>query len=489
MDFDKFIERDALEFLDKQAMLIAEKAAGLREEEFELYEITKDYSKEIDDALKEGDLKKTQKIFDDIKTKYMKAQDNSLGKKRLYTIMEEIYEKIKDYESKEEGKKNLFETMKEYEEKGLFTTPELLSGKETDNGDLLLRAVAEIEKKLETITSKKPITGADLEQTIKLYREMKKLIQKIPQSRQKEKASAYDTALSWYYTIKKLAEKLADEAEAKEKAEAAPEHKADEEKLINQKLEDIRRLKEEIVESHKKVSEFIKKKEFRNCVVEYRQLRKLIEEFPAEMEGEKAALLADALSLYESIKKLKRSLEEKREEEMREAQKNQKDLEDRKRIKDDLLKKLGGIKTLLAQKDVVKAMVEYKAVKNLFTSYPDQPLEEKKQLYDQILSTHKDIRILETDFKKTHEPSYEKDVANLDHDVKKIHSLLDSGKSEEATQLLLEAKHRLQMLPNEAFDSKYRLLKEVEIIEHKLLFVKNVQRMNHPGYEIYAVQQ
>jgi hypothetical protein len=129
MDFDKFVEKDMMEFLDKQAMLAAEKAAGLREEEFDLYEITKDYTKEITDALKEGDLRKAQKIFEDVKNRYLKAPDNSLSKKRFYTIMEEIYERIKDYEAREEGKKNLFETIKEYEEKGFFTRPDLFEGK------------------------------------------------------------------------------------------------------------------------------------------------------------------------------------------------------------------------------------------------------------------------------------------------------------------------------------------------------------------------
>jgi len=100
MDFDKFVERDIMEFLDKQAMLVAEKADGIREEEFDLYEITKDYAKEISETLKNEDLKKAKQIFEDVKTRYQKAPDSSLSKKRLYTIMEEIYERIKDYEGK-----------------------------------------------------------------------------------------------------------------------------------------------------------------------------------------------------------------------------------------------------------------------------------------------------------------------------------------------------------------------------------------------------
>src|SRR4030043_1668098 len=139
MDFEKFIEKDIIEFLDEQTMMAAEKAAELREEEFDLYEITEDYSREITKALKEGNLRKAQEIFEDVKNKFTKAPENALSKRRFYIIMEEIYEKIKDYEANEEGKKSLFETIREYEEKGLFAKRDGTKKKDTGSISLPLR--------------------------------------------------------------------------------------------------------------------------------------------------------------------------------------------------------------------------------------------------------------------------------------------------------------------------------------------------------------
>ena len=151
MDFDKFLEKDIISFLDQQALKVAEKSEGLREEEFDLYEVTEDYTKEIAQALQDKDLNKAQHVFEEIKNKYVQEPEGSLSKKRFYVIMEEVYEKIKDYENKASGQKSLFETIKEYEEKGLFTKPELFKEKEAESINLILSSILRKEKELERL--------------------------------------------------------------------------------------------------------------------------------------------------------------------------------------------------------------------------------------------------------------------------------------------------------------------------------------------------
>jgi hypothetical protein len=478
MDFDKFIEKDILEFLDQQAMLIAEKAAGLREEEFDLYEITKDYSKEISEALKEGDLRKAQKIFEDVKSRYLKAPEISLSKKRLYTIMEEIYERIKDYESKEDGK-SLFETIKDYEEKGFFTRPELFEGKEIAGVNLILSSIAGKEKELERITNKKPFQREDLQRAVNNYRVLKELIKRLPESSRREKEKVYDAALSWYYTIKKLKEALDAEDENKKKEAIAKETNIQDERNVEEVFAEVRKLKSQIVESHNKIANYIKNKDLNNSIEEYRQLRSLIDAFPQEMEEEKTALLADALSLHESIKKLKESLgpqqgvTESDEEEKEEKAGN-------KELRKEINRALQRVKALLAAKDSTNAIKEYAALRELFEKYPEQPLEEKKQLYDQIISAHKDLVLLEEDLKRKNSTGIDETVSDITKNLEEANKLLDKGSAEDATHMLLEAKHRIQMLPQEAFDDKYALLREVEKLDHKLLFVKNVQKLVAP---------
>jgi hypothetical protein len=483
MDFDKFIEKDILEFLDQQAMLVAEKAAGLREEEFDLYEINKDYSKDIDSALKEEDLKKAQKIFEDIKNRYMAAPSNSLSKKRLYIIMEEIFERIKDYETKEEGKKSLFETIRDYEQKGFFKMPELFQGKESDNVGLVLSSIISKEKALEQLTSKKPMSQEDLQKAVQHYRELKELTKRIPATSQKEKEKAYDSALSWYYTLKKIQDTIGTAHEAKDSQKKIEEKKVEDEKLIEQKLNEIRVLKEALVESHSKIARFVMKKDLRNSILEYKRMRNLLDQFPQEMEAEKTALLADALSLYDSIQKLKMDLGAKEDAGLIEQEEIKSEARSREQIKSDINKKIEMIKSLLAQKQGAKAVDEYKKIKELFQSYPEEPIDDKKQLFDKITSAHKDIKLMDTDLKKSISAQDKERISSIDPILKEAHELLDKGKTEEATHRLLEAKHRIQLLPNESFDDKYRLLKDVEVLEHKLLFVKNYSKISTPKAE------
>ena len=72
-------------------------------------------------------------------------------------------------------------------------------------------------------------------------------------------------------------------------------------------------------------------------------------------------------------------------------------------------------------------------------------------------------------------------ISNIDKGLEEANALLDKSRVEEATHKLLEAKHKIEMLPKEAFDEKYRLLKKTEEIEHKMLFVKNIHRINAPS--------
>jgi len=480
MDFDKFIEKDILEFLDKQAMSIAEKAAGLREEEFDLYEINKDYSKEIDSALREGDLRKAQKIFDDVKNHYLKAPPDSLSKKRLYTIMEEMYEKIKDFESREEGKKSLFETIKDYEEKGVFKMPGVLGVGEDENATFrfTMSASSAKEKELEDTINQKPTTKENLQQAVKQYRELKEFIKKIPSSYKKEKSEAYDSALSQYYTIKKLKESLSAEQEKKVTDIAAEKKDLEEEKQVEQKLAEIRTLKEDIIKSHDKVAELIKQGDISNSISEYKRLKALLEQFPHEMEAEKTALLADALALYESIKKLQKKANEAKEQEKAAQEEKKEEFSQRESIKQDINQRLDKTKELLKKRDALGAINAYKELKKVFANYPEQPSEEKKQLYESILSSHKDIKLLEDDLKKRAASVDKAKIIDIDQTLQEAQQLVEKGDGEEATHRILEAKHRIQLLPNEAFDEKYRLLKAVEVLEHKIMFVKNVQKIN-----------
>ncbi|HYD03583.1 MAG TPA: hypothetical protein VEC16_04745 [Alphaproteobacteria bacterium] len=102
MDLEQYLEKDILVFLDSKIEVkgVAKKD---REEEYGLYN-TKDYLKELNIALENDELSKAKKLFDELKNAYSKMPKNSSERKKVYAILEKMYEKIQEYVEIKEGK-------------------------------------------------------------------------------------------------------------------------------------------------------------------------------------------------------------------------------------------------------------------------------------------------------------------------------------------------------------------------------------------------
>jgi hypothetical protein len=576
MDFGKFIEKDIIEFLDEQAGKVAEKSAAMREEEFGMFEITKDFSKELDESLKNGDLKKAQSVFDEVKGKYEKAPDSSMSKKRLYIIMEELYERIKDYEAQEEGKKSLFDSLKDFEKEGLFSNPELLSKNETGIS-MLMSSISAKEKELESILNRPGFSLKELKDSILRYKELKALAQRIPDTR-KEKREAGERTVNWYMMIKKKEKELTPPEKSKS---AVPE------KPIEERLAEVRKKKEEIIALSDKIKEYIKAKNIMKSVLEYKKMKKLCEDLPLELSDEKEVMMAEAREIYLRIKLLKtnaniepkpiknenegpdgasgagddtkRSISaeqvavleglkkrifdihnrfnssinkqdlagagselsklqdecdrfpdefkeektallvdilgakdrisrlDKRLSERKAAEKeavrvDNERKESMRKKQEEIMMHVEKLKSLLMERNATEAMREYKLIKKLFESYPEASPEEKKSLYDDIISAHKDIILLEEDLKRKRSfdnAANSTKIKEIEGLLGETEALLNKDAREAAVHKLIEAKHKIQMLPKEEFDDKYRLIKELEDLEHKSLFMENMQKMNN----------
>jgi hypothetical protein len=571
MDFEKFIEDDMLKYLDKRMTEIADQTSLLREEEFSMFEITSDYSKEINDALKSGNVVQAKQILEEVKTKYVQAPQDTISKKRLYTIMEEIYERIKD--SEEGNKESLLDTIKGYEEEGLFSRPEFFKKKVEDSIGLIISAISQTEKAIEEETAKENPTIFDAEKAAKSYKELKELIKRIPDDHEDLKGRASERALSLYYAIKKIKDSL--QYTGKESAASNPD---DDVKNLENRLADIRILKVKIIDAHNNINKSLAKRDISGCIKEYRKLKKLCQNFPKELSQERIALLAEALSVFERIKMLKEEMNlanEKAEapsiknspvepkpaenkitnhvqrirddiaisqrtideylyqkdirgsmkeythlkmlckifpkdpdpqekvsilasalatfEKIRKAKdaidKERKAEEERhnseadedaafEEFKRELDDRISHVKEFLSQKDSQSAIAAYSEMKQLFNSYPDEPLKRKKALYDEILNSHLDMALLDKDFKN-------KSIVQSDAKAKEIRDgllttkeLLAKNRTDEATHSLLEIKHKTLLLPNEEFDQKYNFLNEIDELEQRLLVSKNIQRMD-----------
>ncbi|MGV8141406.1 MAG: tetratricopeptide repeat protein [Candidatus Woesearchaeota archaeon] len=102
MEFEQYLEHDIITFLDSK-MQRKENTSVDREEEYGLY-LTKDYLKELNYALDNDELTKAKKLFDELKANYSRIPKNSVERKKIYTLLEKMYEKIQNYVRIKEGR-------------------------------------------------------------------------------------------------------------------------------------------------------------------------------------------------------------------------------------------------------------------------------------------------------------------------------------------------------------------------------------------------
>ncbi len=102
MEFEQYLERDILAFLDSK-MQHKNSSNIDREEEYGLY-LTRDYLKELNYALDNDELTKAKKIFDELKKIYSNQPTKSEERKKIYLLLERMYDKIQDYVKIKEGK-------------------------------------------------------------------------------------------------------------------------------------------------------------------------------------------------------------------------------------------------------------------------------------------------------------------------------------------------------------------------------------------------
>jgi hypothetical protein len=95
MELDQYLENDILVFLDSKISK-KEKNSVDREEEYGLY-LTRDYLKEIKNALSNDEINKGKKIFDELKETYNRLPKSSLERKKIYSILEKMYTEIQNY--------------------------------------------------------------------------------------------------------------------------------------------------------------------------------------------------------------------------------------------------------------------------------------------------------------------------------------------------------------------------------------------------------
>jgi hypothetical protein len=88
MEFEQYLERDILTFLDSK-IYKKENTSIDREEEYGLY-LTRDYLKELNYALDNDELTRAKKLFDELKVNYSRLPKSSVERKKIYSLLEKM---------------------------------------------------------------------------------------------------------------------------------------------------------------------------------------------------------------------------------------------------------------------------------------------------------------------------------------------------------------------------------------------------------------
>jgi hypothetical protein len=347
---------------------------------------------------------------------------------------------------------------------------------------LMKEKIIGIHDKINEALNNKDLLGA-----VKGYKQLKKLCQDFPKELSQERIALLAEALSVYEKIKALKDETGGKISIDEKSNTSYELKKDnalsEPNPVDGKhVDPVQKIRDDIGLSQRIIEELLVQKNIKDAMREYTRLKMLCKIFPkAPNPEEKISVLASALAVFEKIKRTKDSIErEKKADEMKRAEDEyaQRKFEE---FRSELDGKISHVKEFLSQKDTQSAIAAYADMKNFFNTYPDEPFEKKKLLYDDILNAHLDMALLDKDFKN-------KSIVQADAKIKEIRDglisareLAASNRNEEVTNLILELKHKSMLLPSEEFDQKYNFIREIDDLEHRASYSSNIQKMDMQG--------
>ncbi|MBU0665947.1 MAG: hypothetical protein KKC26_01160, partial [Nanoarchaeota archaeon] len=196
MDLNLFLEKDIIEFLEKEENKRRNRMEEVEDEEFDFFNIQKDYYKRLIRALDQNDVEKAKEIFDDVKKKHEEAK-NELEKKQLYTLLDDIYMEIKKHTDKTKNDAELEQEVESIEKDGVITK-ESDKQEQKKEQEKIKNEIAESSVKINSYLRKEDLQAAMIE-----YKTMKSKFNKLDGT-EEEKEDVFQDVMAAYYQIKRL---------------------------------------------------------------------------------------------------------------------------------------------------------------------------------------------------------------------------------------------------------------------------------------------
>lgn len=112
---EELLQDEAIRFLDTHLSKKQDRHPVARFEEQSLFDLKKDYEKEVEDALEKDDLRRAKKLFDELRQNYAKLKYSDVGKAKFFRILDNIHLKIKKYLIDKQKERDIYEDINTYE--------------------------------------------------------------------------------------------------------------------------------------------------------------------------------------------------------------------------------------------------------------------------------------------------------------------------------------------------------------------------------------
>lgn len=211
MDMNKFLQRDINEFLDRKAEEQHDALGKMRGEEYTVFTVGRDYSKEFSVAIEQNNNRKAENIIEELYAAKNSAGEDDENKEKITAIFEEIMKQVEEDTQGEQQKElhEFIEKVKSGETKGITTPGSELTPYEQEELEKK-KKVEKLDSELEELVGKidEAIMQNDITTAASLYKEIQEKFHSYPDEEKDKKVGWYNQVILLYEQIKRLEERI-----------------------------------------------------------------------------------------------------------------------------------------------------------------------------------------------------------------------------------------------------------------------------------------
>jgi|FLOH01.1.fsa_nt_gi hypothetical protein len=464
MDLDKYLERDIIEFLDVK--LQERESNTIAEAEEGHFSLSLDYNQLLENALETRNGIRAKKLFEDVKSKLADAKNDDA--RDAYTkVLENMFTKLHTYGTQQHLESGFIDDIMKLSKKNKEEDIEINSPFNY-KGAPKIKKPKSMDESYDTQNQNVSgqVSASGSVNSNATPGQTNQNVQGVASNQNSNSVNSTSNSVGPIQATGPIQAKIED-----------------------QKLRV--KLRKDIEYYQAKISEFIDDKDVQAALKEYKNLKTKFDEYPDIPVEEKEELFHDVISAYYQIGKLNKVLKEEQ------LQKETVEIDEKTTFLKEIMTKVQVISKridlMIASEKITEAMNQYNDLKELFETFPNEYLAEKKALYVHTLKLFKKIQLIAK--KKTSEKAQilktkqdelniegvkEKEVSvNFKLEIKKSFretiNLMKKRDLENAGSKLIESKHLIEELPKGKEKEMFENL--ADEVMHRLNFLRSTTEL------------